>query len=278
MTSDLGRPLEETFRESPSPPRNLPATLPTDRPRMPTVSTNHCINGIFGNRTEDTNHGVNTVPGSDSAIKRAAGSSSVEAQPAAGNIAAAVQQTSSLVEPPRMTDNINQQFIAGRNMANEMRAQHRQQVRNDRAGGTRTPSHTVPTAFQQMTALSQGRLMEPPVQAPVHNLDPLGFLSNSSLFAGSNMVPQQAEVSVTSTQQTDAPASRSLVVLTPVPDANRTRTPPVDEVPVIFDGSNRTCTICQEELEDGDMWSGCDADTFSMQNAGCLQWSIMEPH
>ena len=28
--------------------------------------------------------------------------------------------------------------------------------------------------------------------------------------------------------------------------------PHVDEVPVIFDGDNRTCTICQEELEDGE--------------------------
>ena len=157
---------------------------------MPAVNTNHGTNSIFSIRTEDINHGVNTVPGSDSATMRAARSSSVEAKPIAGNIAAAVQQTSSLVEPTRMTDNIIQQFIAGHNIANEMRAQHGQQVRHDRAGGTRTPSHTVPTAFQQMTALSQGRPMEPPVQAPVHNLDPLGFLSNSSLFAGSIMVPQ----------------------------------------------------------------------------------------
>lgn len=97
-----------------------------------------------------------------------------------------------------------------------MRAQHKQQVRNDRAGGTRTPFHTVLIAFQQMVALSQGRPMEPPVQAPVHNLDPLG------LFAGSVMVPQQAEVSVPSTQQTEILASRSLVVMTPVPDASRT--------------------------------------------------------
>ena len=120
--------------------------------------------------------------------------------------------------------------------------------------------------------------MEPPVQAPVRNPDPLGFFPNSSLFAGAIMVPQQIEVSVTSTQQTEVPASRSPVVLTPVPDANRTRTPPVDELPVIFDGDNRTCTVCQEELKMANVWSGSDADIPSMQNAGCLQWSIMEPH
>ena len=126
----------------------------------------------------------------------------MEIQPTAGNIAAtAAQQSSSLVEPPGMTDNIIQQFIAGHNMANEMRAQHRQQIRNDRAGGTRTPSQ-IPAAFQQMIALRQGRPMEPPSQAPVHNPDPLGLFPNSSLFAGSIMVPQQTEVPATSTQQT----------------------------------------------------------------------------
>ena len=144
---------------------------------------------IFNNRTEDINHGVNTVHGSDSAFMRAARSSSVEVQPTAGNIAATAVQHPSLVEHPGMTDNIIQQFIAGHNMANEMRAQSRQQIRNDRAGGTRTPSQ-VPIAFQQMTALSQGRPIESPAQAPpVHNPDPLGLFPNSSLFAGSTMVP-----------------------------------------------------------------------------------------
>ena len=104
-----------------------------------------------------------------------------------------------------------------------------------------------------MIALSQGRPTEPPVQAPVRNPDPLGRFPNFSLFAGPIMVPQQTEVPVTPTQQIEVPASRSPVVLTPVPDANRTRTPPVDEVPVIiFYGDNRTCTICQKELEDGE--------------------------
>ena len=181
ITSDLGRPLHETFRDSPSPPRTSNSALPTDRPRMPTVNINPDIDSIFNNRTEDIKHGVNTVLGSDSAFMRAARSSSVEVQPTAGNIAAiAVQQDSSLVEPPGMTENIIQLFIAGHNMANEMRAQHRQQIRNDRAGGTRTPSQ-IPTAFQQMIALSQGRLMEPPSQAPVHNPDPLG-LSRTPVF------------------------------------------------------------------------------------------------
>ena len=147
-----------------------------------------------------------------------------------------------------MTDDIFQQFFAGHNMANEMRAQHRQQIRNDRVGGTRTPSQ-IPTAFQQMTALSQGRPMEPPSQAPVHNLDPLGLFPTSSLFAGSTMVPQQTEAPAISIQQIEVPASRSPVVTAPVPDENRTRTPPADEVPVIFDGDNRTCTMCQEELK-----------------------------
>ena len=164
---------------------------------------------------------------------RAARSSSAETQPTAGNIAAAAQQNYSLVEPP-MTDNIIQQFIAGHNMANEMRAQHRQQVRNDRAGGTRAPSPAVPTAFQQMIALSQGRPIEPPVQTPVHNPEQLGLFPNSSLFAGSIMVPKQAGVPVTSTQQAEDPACRPPVVLTPGPDSNRTRSTPVNEVPVIF--------------------------------------------
>ena len=249
ITSDRGRLLRETYRDSPSPPRNSNSALPTDRPRL---HINPDISSIFNNRTEDINHGVNTVHGSDSAFMRAARSSSVEVPPTAGIIAAtAVQQSPSLVEPPRMTDNIIQQLIAGHNMANEMRAQHRQQIRNGRAGGTRTPSQ-IPTAFQQMTALSQGRPMEPPSQAPVHNLDPLGLFPNFSLFAGSIMVPQQTEVTATSTQQIEVPASRPPVETTPVPDTNRTRTPPADEVPVIFDGDNRTCTICQEELEDGE--------------------------
>ena len=172
ITSDLGRPLHETYRDSPSLPRNSNSALPIDRPRM---HINPDINSIFNSRTEDVNHCVNIVHGSDSAFMRATRPSSVEVQPTAGNIAAtAVQHHPSLVEPPGMTDNIIQHFIAGHNMANEMRAQHGQQIRNDRAGGTRTPSQ-VPTAFQQMTALSLGRLMEPPTQAPVHNLDPLGL-------------------------------------------------------------------------------------------------------
>ena len=123
---------------------------------------------ILNNRTGDINHGVNTGHGSDSAFMRAARSSSVEVQPTVGNIAAGSVQHPSLVEPPGMADKMIQQFIAGHNLANEMRAQHRQQIRNDRAGGTRTPSQ-IPIAFQQMTALSQGRPMEPPAQAPVHN-------------------------------------------------------------------------------------------------------------
>ena len=74
---------------------------------MPTVNINPDTNSIFNNRTEDINHGVNAVRGSDSAFIRAARSSSVEVQPTAGNIAAtAVQQNASLVEPPGMTDNI----------------------------------------------------------------------------------------------------------------------------------------------------------------------------
>ena len=63
------------------------------------------------------------------------------------------------------------------------------------------------------------------------------------------MVPQQAEVPATSIE---VPASRPPVETTPVPDTNRTRTLPTGEVPVIFDGDNRTCTICQEELGDGE--------------------------
>ena len=105
-----------------------------------------------------------------------------------------------------------------------MRAQHRQQVRDARAGGTRTPSHTVPIAFQQTTALNQGRPMEPPVQIPVYNPAPLGLFPNSSLFAGSIMVPQQTEVSIMSTQQAEIPAGQyDPVVLTPGPGANQTR-------------------------------------------------------
>ena len=163
---------------------------------------------------------------------RAARSSSVEVQPTAGNIAAGSIQHPSLAEPPGTEDNMIQQFIAGHNMANEMRAQHRQQIRNDRAGGTRTPSQ-IPIAFQQMIALSQGRLMEPATQAPVHNLDLLRLFPSSSLFAGSIMVPQQAEIPATSIQQPEVPASRPPAETTPVPNTNRTRTPPVDEVPVI---------------------------------------------
>ena len=174
ITGDLGRLLRERYRDSPSLPRNSNSALLTDRPRVPTVNVNPDINSIFNNRTEDVNHGVNTVRGSDSAFVRAARSSSVEVQPTAGNIAAtALQQNFSLVGPPGMTDNIIQHFkiIAGHTMANEMRAQHRQQIRNDRTGGTRAPSQ-IPIAFQQMIALSQGRPMEPPSQAPVHNPDP----------------------------------------------------------------------------------------------------------
>ena len=147
ITSDLGRPLHEMFRDSPSPPRNSNSALPNDRPSM---SINP--DSIFNNRTGDINHGVNTVHGSGSAFMRAARSSSVEVQPATGDIAARTVQNASLVEPPGIADNMIQQFIAGHNMANEMRAQHRQQVRNDRAGGTRTPSQ-IPIAFQQMTSL-----------------------------------------------------------------------------------------------------------------------------
>ena len=66
------------------------------------------------------------------------------------------------------------------------------------------------------------------------------------------MVPQQIEVTATSTQQTEVPASRPPVETTPVPDMDRTRTSPADDVAVIFDGDNRTCTICQEEFEDGE--------------------------
>ena len=143
------------------------SALPTDRSRMP-------INpdSIFNNRTEDISHGVNTVHGSDAALMRAARSSSVEVQPTAGNIAAGSIQHPSLAEPPGTEDNMIQQFIAGHNLANEMRAQHRrQQIRNDRAGGTRTPSQ-IPIAFQPTTALSQGRPVELATQAPVHNPDP----------------------------------------------------------------------------------------------------------
>ena len=147
---------------------------------------------------------------------RAARSSSVEVQPTAGDIAARTVQNPSLVELPGMADNMTQQFIAGHSMANEMRAQHRQQVRNDRAGGTRTPSQ-IPTAFQQMTSLSQGRPVEPTTQASVSNHDPLGLFPNSSLFAGSVMVPQQAEVPATSIE---VPASRPPVEATPVPNTN----------------------------------------------------------
>ena len=177
---------------------------------------------------------------------RAARSRSVEVQPTTGDIAARTVQNPSLVEPPGIAGNMIQQFIAGHSMANEI---HMQQVRNDRAGGTRTPSQ-IPTAFQQMTSLSQGRPMEPITQASVSNHDPLGLFPNSSLFAGSIMVPQQAEVPATSIE---VPASRPPVETTPVPDTNRTRTPPTGEVPVIFDGDNRTRTICQEELEDGEL-------------------------
>ena len=206
-TSDLGRPFHEISEDTLALPRNPHAALPTDRSRMPIANTNHGINSIFSNRTEDIND-VNTAPCSDSAFMRAARSSSVEAQPIAGNIAAAVQQTTSLVEPPRMTDNIIQQSIAGYNMANEIGAQQRH--RNDRAGGTRTPSHTVPTALHRMIALSQGRHLEPPLQAPVHNPDPLGFFPNSSLFAGSIKAPQQAEAPVTSIQQTEFSSCKSI--------------------------------------------------------------------
>ena len=82
-----------------------------------------------------------------------------------------------------------QQFIAGNLMANEMRTQHRQQLRNNRAGGTRTPSHVIPTAFQQMTALSQGQPIEPPAQMPVHNPDPLGLFPKSKPICRTNHGP-----------------------------------------------------------------------------------------
>ena len=148
ITSDLGPPLDALHAESPSPPRNMPATLPRE-PHEPSANTNHGSTSIFGNPVGDTNHGAVLNPIPDSAFMRAARSSSAEAQPTAGNVAAATRQISP-AELPR-EDNMIQQFIAGHNMANEMRAQHRQQIRNDRAGGTRTPSQ-IPTASQQMTA------------------------------------------------------------------------------------------------------------------------------
>ena len=88
------------------------------------------------------------------------------------------------------------------------------------------------------------------------------------------MVPQQAEVPATSTE---VPASRLPVETTPVPDTNRTRTPPTGEVPVIFDGDNRTSTICQEGIEDGERVVRLRCRHI-FQNAGCLPWSTMEPH
>ena len=104
ITSDLGRPLHEQYAESPSPPRNTPATLPRELPE-PSATTNHGNTSIFGNQMGNTNHGVNpnTVP--DSAFMRAARSSSAEAQPFAGNVAAVTQQTSP-AEPPRGDDMI----------------------------------------------------------------------------------------------------------------------------------------------------------------------------
>ena len=61
ITSDLGRPFHETFRDSPSPPRNSTSALPTDRPRMPTVDINPGIDSIVNSRTEDINHGVSIL-------------------------------------------------------------------------------------------------------------------------------------------------------------------------------------------------------------------------
>ena len=67
----------------------------------------------------------------------------------------------------------------------------------------------IPSAFQQMTALSQGRHIEPPAQTPVHNPDPLGLFPHPSLFAGSIMVPQQSSI-----PQAESTASRAPVVTT----------------------------------------------------------------
>ena len=217
--------------------------------REPSSNTNHANTSIFGNQMGGTNHGVNPNSVPDSAFMRAARSSSTEARPTVGNVV--VSQRISQVEPPRV-DNTIQQFIAGHQMANEMRAQHRQQVRNDRAGGVRTPSHAVPTAFRNINALNQGQLIEPPVQTPVHNPDPLGLFPNSSLFAGPIMVPQQSSVPTAPTQQAENTANQAPIVTTPNPNLSKTRHTSEYEVPVIFDGDNRTCTICQEELADGE--------------------------
>ena len=251
ITSDLGPPLQEIFRDSPSPPRNIPATLPRET-RETNPNTNHANASIFGHQMGDTNHGVNPNQVPDSAFMRAARSGSPEARtPTVGNVVVNGIQRTPQIGSSR-GDNTIQQFIAGHQMANEMRAQHRQQVRNDRAGGTRTSSQVVPTAFQNMTALSQGRLNEPPVQAPVHNPDPLGLFPNLSLFAGPIMVPQQNSVPNAPTQQVENTANQAPVITTPDPNLSQTRHTPEYEVPVIFDGDNRTCTICQEELIDGE--------------------------
>ena len=51
ITSDLGRPLHEQYAESPSPPRNTPATLPREL-QEPSAITNHGNTSIFGIRWE----------------------------------------------------------------------------------------------------------------------------------------------------------------------------------------------------------------------------------
>ena len=231
--------LSPSLSESPSPVRrtNFPMTLPID--------INHGVNQSSAN-----NH-VGNTNGNESAFLRAARATSGTRQPVVtGTLNPDARQPAPLAEPSRIHDHQLQQFISGHEMANAARLQQRMNSRNPRAEGNTTGNTINLTPFQQITAMQFPRQAESSPQRHLRDPDPLGIFPRESLFAGMTAPQVNAAPTINGNLgvMSNPTITRSLTPPPPPPTA-----PPTEDshIPVIFDGDNRTCTICQEELEHG---------------------------
>ena len=177
---------------------------------------------------------------------------------------------------PNLTDTQLQHLLTSHQMAGDLRTQHREHVRGRRAMDSNAPLNSLPTVFQQMAAMGPGPLAMG-TAVPIPGTGIQSWVQNDSTFMQSQPVAPSLFTgwqNPTALQETlmavpppppvpmEGVTTADQAVVVPPPPPQVIETLPEEEMPleplpqapttpVIFDGDNRSCTICIQDFEHG---------------------------
>ena len=177
-----------------------------------------------------------------------------------------------------LTDTQLQHLLTSHQLVHDLRDQHREHVRGRRAvaqGNNAAPLYTLPTFFQQMASSGPGPLAmgtsvtlpgtgvqawmnNPPVADPATEGVPAAQVPQQNSLFTNGVAEALQEAAPTREVGNPFPVEdvRNAFLIPTPPEENHPPAPPepvipAPQTPVIFDGDNRSCTVCIQDFEHG---------------------------